>query len=63
MATVQELMALRAPDSSGVDPKALVQALSAAGQAGTPQTYAYGMRPDEVAREIVQHGSPDTLLI
>lgn len=51
MATVQELMALRAPDSSGVDPKALVQALSAAGQAGTPQTYAYGMRPDEVARE------------
>lgn len=52
MATVQELMALRAPDNSGVDPKALIQSLSAAaGQVGTPQTYAYGMRPDEVARE------------
>lgn len=50
MATVEELMALRAPNTSGVDTKAYLQGISR-GVGNTPTTYAYGLRPEEVQKE------------
>lgn len=52
MATLKELMALRAPNTSGVDTKAVIQAMGANPQSvATVPTYAFGMNVADAQRE------------
>ena len=52
MATLKELMALRAPNTSGVDTKAVIQAMGANPQSvATVPTYAFGMNVGDAQKE------------
>lgn len=52
MATLKELMALRAPNTSGVDTKAVIQAMGANPQSVTTvPTYAFGMNVGDAQKE------------